>query len=448
MENVKSNTLSSNGKRKASSYSALTFAKFIVLSIIGIYMFFVPVTINGNNTVPLDHITTYIMNNFMTYAKYYALGIILIGTIVPFVDKSWNKTKTSTVFSMFKILGSVFALLVFFNVGPKAILDPNFGPFLFNVLAVQVGLLIPIGSIFLTFLIGYGFIDAVGILMRPVMRPIWKTPGLAAVDAVASFVGSSVVGLLITNSLYKERKFNTKEACIVATGFSTVAATFMIVVAKTLDIMDLWTTFFWTSFVVTFTVSAVTVRLRPLRTKPETYYLDQEGVVEAKLEGNLLVNALDEGLRVAEQAKPIHQNMFTCTKDAIHLVMGFLPNFMSMGLIALLLAEYTPVFDIFGYVFYPITLLLQIPEPMLAAKATSLGLAEMYLPALVASGAPLVTRFIIGVGCISGVLMFTTTIPGLASTEIPLSIGEMVIIWFQRAILSLLLVTPIAYLLF
>lgn len=432
-------------KKPTSNYSLVNFSKLIILSFIGVCMFFIPITIGNVSSVPLDHITTYIMTNFKSLGRNYALIMIIIGTIYPFYTKSWNKTKTDIVFSIFKVMGLIFAVLVYFNVGPKAILNPDFGPFLFNSLAVQVGLLIPIGSIFLTFLIGYGFIDAIGILMRPVMRPIWKTPGLAAVDAVASFVGSSVVGLLITNSLYKERKFNAKEACIVATGFSTVAATFMIVVAKTLNIMDLWNTFFWITFLVTFVVTAFTVRLRPLRTKPETYYMNQEGIKEEKLQGNILVNALNEGLRVADQAKPLHENIFTCLKDALHLVMGFLPNFMSMGLIGLLMAQYTPVFDIFGYIFYPFTLLLQLPEPMLAAKATSLGLAEMYLPALVAAGAPLVTRFVIGVGCISGILMFTTTIPGIVSTEIPLSIGEMVIIWFERAVLTMLIVTPIAY---
>ena len=61
---------------------------------------------------------------------------------------------------------------------------------------------------------------------------------------------------------------------------------------------------------------------------------------------------------------------------------------MSIGLISLILENYTPVFDWFGYLFYPVTLLLQIPEPLLAAKAAFLGLAEMYLPVLVVAGAP------------------------------------------------------------
>lgn len=423
-------------------------AKFVILSFIGVFMFFIPITIGEINSVPLDHITTYIMMNFTSLVRSYAIIAILIGTIYPFYNKSWNKTKTSILFSFFKIIGAIISILVYFNIGPKVILKPDFGPFLFNSFAVQVGILMPIGSIFLSFLIGYGFVNSIGVLMRPIMRPIWKTPGLSAVNVLASVVGSSVLGLLITSNFYKERKLNAKEACIVATGFSTVAVTFMIIIAKTLHLMEFWNVFLWSAFIVTFVVTAITVRLRPLKIKPETYYLEQEGIKEEKLEGNIFINALKEGVRIAGQAKPIYTIISESVKDALQLVMGFLPNFMSMGLIGLLLAEYTPFFNIFGYIFYPFTFLLKVPEPMLAAKATSLGLAEMYLPALVAASSPLITRFIIGVGCISGVLMFTTTIPGIASTDIPLSIGEMVIIWFERSIFTLIIIAPITHLIF
>ena len=40
------------------------------------------------------------------------------------------------------------------------------------------------------------------------------------------------LALLITNRVYKEGKYTTKEAAIIATGFSTVSATFMIIIAK------------------------------------------------------------------------------------------------------------------------------------------------------------------------------------------------------------------------
>ena len=121
---------------------------------------------------------------------------------------------------------------------------------------------------------------------------------------------------------------------------------------------------------------------------------------------------------------------------------------MSIGLVALILADYTPVFDWLGYIFYPITLLLQIPEPLLAAKAAFLGLAEMYLPVLVVVNAPELTRFIISVMSITQVLMFSTTIPCVVATEIPVSIKDMVIIWLERTILSFFIIVPISWLVF
>ncbi len=67
--------------------------------------------------------------------------------------------------------------------------------------------------------------------MKPIMKPVWRTPGRSAIDAVASFVGSYSLALLVTNGVYKEGKYSAREAAIIATSFSTVSATFMIILA-------------------------------------------------------------------------------------------------------------------------------------------------------------------------------------------------------------------------
>ncbi|WP_076526382.1 hypothetical protein [Kroppenstedtia eburnea] len=45
------------------------------------------------------------------------------------------------------------------------------------------------------------------------------------------------------------------------------------------------------------------------------------------------------------------------------------------------------------------------------------------------------------------ILFFSASIPCILSTEIPVSIGELVIIWLERTILTLLIATPLVYLL-
>src|SRR5690606_34923442 len=136
--------------------------------------------------------------------------------------------------------GFITAFMIVFGFGPAWLFDPSMGPFLFDKLVISVGLLVPIGSVFLALLVGYGLLEFFGVIMQPIMKPIWKTPGKSAIDAVASFVGSYSIGLLITNRVFKEGKYTIKEAAIIATGFSTVSATFMIVVAKTLGLMEIW----------------------------------------------------------------------------------------------------------------------------------------------------------------------------------------------------------------
>ncbi|MCP3027792.1 YjiH family protein [Halobacillus sp. A5] len=420
--------------------------KFIVMSLIGIFTFFIPITIDGTSSIPLDHIVTLIQTTFPELIPYYALLVIILGAIYPFMNKSWNKDGVNVTLSIFKIFGAVAAAMLVVDTGPTWLFDPDMGPFLFENLVIPVGLLVPIGAIFLALLVGYGLLEFIGVLLQPVMRPIWKTPGRSAVDAVASFVGSYSIGLLITNRVFKEGKYTIKEATIIATGFSTVSATFMIVVAKTLGLMEIWNTYFWVTLFVTFLVTAVTVRIWPLNKISDDYYTD-EGHPEEVVKENRIKAAWHQAMEASRQAPSLGRNIWVNLKDGFIMTMAILPSIMSVGLLGLVLAEYTPVFDIAGYIFYPFTWALQIPEPLLAAKASAIEIAEMFLPALLVADAPLITRFVIGSLSVSAVLFFSALIPCILSTDIPISIPKLIVIWIERTILTLIFVTPIAYLL-
>ena len=420
--------------------------KFLVYSVIGIFMFFITITLNGKTTIPIDHLVTALKGLSPKGAGIYGLIVIILGGVYPFYKRTWNKDMVTLVFSILKVLGIVIGFMAFFNFGPRWLFEKDMIPFLFNSLVIPVGIIVPVGSVFLAFLVGYGLMEFIGVIMRPVMRPIWKTPGRSAVDAVASFVGSYSIALLITNRVYKEGKYTTKEAAIIATGFSTVSATFMIIVAKTLGIMNLWTKYFWVTLVVTFIVTAITARLRPLSRKSDEYYNNQNGDPEISKDGNMLKNAWEAGVEGAENSVSIGKNIVENLKDGFIMAMGILPSIMSVGLIGLILAKYTPIFNIIGYIFYPIALLFKLPEPLLASKACAVGIAEMFLPALLVVGAPLVTKFVVAVVSISSILFFSASIPCILSTDIPVSIPEIIVIWFERTLLTLIITIPIAYL--
>lgn len=442
MSNIEGVTATLNPKAN----NTASLLKFLGYSGIGIFMFFVPITINKQTTIPIDHLVTALKSFSTAGASLYGLVVIILGGLYPFYKKTWNKDKVTVVFSLLKLLGIVIGFMAYFKYGPSWLMAKDMIPFLFNALVISVGIIVPIGSVFLAFLVGYGLMEFFGALMRPIMRPLWKTPGRSAVDAVASFVGSYSIALLITNRVYKEGKYTAKEASIIATGFSTVSATFMIIVAKTLGLMPLWTKYFWVTMAVTFVVTAITARIRPLSSKAEEYHNGQQGTPEVYKKGNIFKSAWEAGLESAQKSVPIGRNIAENLRDGFIMAMGILPSIMSVGLLGLVVAKYTPVFDIIGYLFYPVTLLFKLPEPMLAAKACAVGIAEMFLPALLVTGAPLITKFVVAVMSISSILFFSASIPCILSTEIPISIPEIVIIWFERTLLTMIITIPIAYL--
>lgn len=421
--------------------------RFFLYSGLGIFMFFIPITIGDTTTIPLDHLVNWIRDLLGAAAPYVILAIILAGTVFPFVKGRWRRSGTKTVFAFLNIVGLVAAVMLVFDVGPAFLFDPDLGPFLYNSLVIPVGLIVPVGAVFLALLIGYGLMEFVGVLVRPLMRPVWKTPGRSAVDAVASFVGSYALGLLITNRLYRGGGYTAREAAIIATGFSTVSVTFMVIVARTLEIMHLWLWYFALALVVTFAVTAITVRLPPLRTIPNEYYPGATPQPEEKITGSRLTTAWNDAMGTLAQAPSLPKNLWVNIRDGIVMVMQILPSIMSVGLIALAVAMYTPLFEWVGYLFYPFTWLLQIPEPGLAATASAVGVAEMFLPATLVAGAESeLLRLIIAVVCVAAVIFFSALVPAILATDIPLKVWHLLVIWAQRVILTLIITTPLAHL--
>ncbi|MEB7385258.1 YjiH family protein [Staphylococcus xylosus] len=416
--------------------------KFFIYSLIGIIFFFVPITISGQSTIMIDHIVQWISKLLNPILPYYVLILILIGATHPFINKKWNKSKTDIVFSLFKVIGVFIAFMVVFDFGPGFVLTESIGPFLYEKLAIPLSVLIPIGAIFLSFLIGFGLLEFIGVICRPIMRPIFKTPGKSAVDAVASFVGSYSIGLLITNKVYKDGGYTHKEAVVVATGFSTVSATFMIIVANTLGIIEYWNLYFWFTLVVTFIVTAITVQIPPIRTEKTSTYQDQPYKEEIRRDMPLLKESWLEAKIAVKNSKTLIENITENLRDGVVMTIAILPSIMSIGFLGLIIAEYTPIIEYISYIFYPIISIFPVSDVAVLAQASTISIVEMLLPAAIAQSADLATRFIVAVMSVSAIIFFSSVVPVILSTEVKISVGKLVIIWFERVVFTLLITIP------
>lgn len=420
----------------------MALIQLIVFSAIGLVMFFVPFTIGEKSTILFDHGATYLVNQQHTLSVILLFMLMIFGVSKPFIDGSWRKNITHKILTVFKVLGLVLAVMYISGNAPAFMMEKDMLPFLFEKLALPVGMIVPLGALILAFLVGFGLLEMVGVLMQPIMKPIWRTPGASAIDAVASFVGSYSIGLLITNRVYLQKQYSAREAIIIATGFSTVSAAFMVIVAKTLGLMEFWNLFFWSTLVITFIVTAITARIPPISRFDNE--LDRPNLDYKR--GMRLKAAYELGLSTSRRASNFKQILWSNFRDGLTMAAAIVPSIIAVGLTGLLLAKYTPVFDALGLLLYPFTWLGGLPEPLVAAKGMSAGLAEMFLPALLLSEADMLTRYVAGVISISSVLFFSAMIPCVLATEIPISVGKMVIVWFQRVALSILLAAAFGHL--
>ncbi|HCZ0812699.1 TPA: YjiH family protein [Staphylococcus aureus] len=421
--------------------------RFFVYSLVGILCFFIPFTINGNNTIFVDHVHLAIRSIIGPLMPYVALIMILIGTALPIVRRTFMTSITNLVITLFKVAGAMIGIMYVFKIGPSILFKANYGPFLFEKLMMPLSILIPVGAIALSLLVGYGLLEFVGVYMEPIMRPIFKTPG-KSVDAVASFVGSYSLGLLITNRVYKQGMYNKREATIIATGFSTVSATFMIIVAKTLGLMPHWNLYFWITLVITFVVTAITAWLPPITNESTEYYNGQEGEQEVAIEGSRLKTAYAEAMKQNALTPSLVKNVWDNFKDGLEMTVGILPSILSIGFLGLIVANYTPFIDWLGYIFYPFIYIFPIADQAVLAKASAISIVEMFLPSLLVTKAAMSTKFVVGVVSVSAIIFFSALVPCILATEIKIPVWKLIIIWFLRVALSLLITIPVALLIF
>lgn len=105
---------------------------------------------------------------------------------------------------------------------------------------------------------------------------------------------------------------------------------------------------------------------------------------------------MDLALKRASEVTSFQSVFKEGVHNAIDMVFGVLPVVMGLGTVALVIAEYTPVFEILGQPFIPYLELLQIPEAVAASQTIVVGFADMFIPAILAASIDNeMTRFVI-----------------------------------------------------
>lgn len=344
------------------------------------------------------------------------------------------------------VAGAVVAIMIVTGSGPAAVLDPAVGGLMFGKLVASVAVIVPIGALFITLFVAFGGLELVGTLARPVMRPLFRVPGRAALDGIASFVGSYSVGLYVTNKMYLESRYSAREATVIATCFSTVSLGFFAVVASTLDLLPYFGLLVLVVSAVTILLAAILCRMPPLSRIADTYV--GEPIPEPEVTGRLLTAAMRSGRERAAESDSVARESGRGLLDGLRLAIIVVPAILTLGVLAILVANETPLFSWLSAPVEPLITLFGIPDSSVVAQATVIGISEMFLPALLAVEAALPAKFFVAAMSLTQIFFFSATIPLLLSLELPVKLWHCVVLFVMRTLICIPVLAVITHLLF
>ena len=180
---------------KSTAINPKNLLKFILCSAFGVLMFLVPIPQGESFTTLLDFLKTGLKNFMGVSMNYIIVAIMIVSAVMGIIDlvakpdfirknSYMSKAFHTTPFYLgSKILGAVFACMVVFGFGPEAVTSADTGVTMLDLCNTLLCIVVSF-SFILPFLTDCGSMEVLGVLLRPVVRPLFRVPGRASVDLI------------------------------------------------------------------------------------------------------------------------------------------------------------------------------------------------------------------------------------------------------------------------
>ena len=442
-------------------YTSAQIMHFLIPSLIGAIVFLLPIPMKGSlNTIlgiAIDWgkaiLKPWLPGTAMVLVVLSALASLWATLCKPekiAKDSFWGELLIVRPFWLAsRLLGAALYIVIFFKLGPEIVWNMDNGGTPAIILAPALLIIFIVLAGVVPLLTDYGLMEYVGTYARPIMGPMFKLPGRSAVDCLASWVGSCSVAVVITTKVHDQGYYSDREASIITTAFSVISIAYIYVMADFVGLPIMYFQIMAAVYAVTFILALIMPRVWPLSSMPDTF----SGKAGKQRIGDDIPKGYSLGdwaikLAVERSAKQTTaMTIDSGVKTFVSLVVSTMPLVVAWGTVVLIIANNTPVFQILSAPFAWCLQLMKIPEAKEVAPAFLLAYADQFLAAVVGSGRTAVAaKFMCA--CISGTGLIYMTEVGvlILQSSIPLGFWKLTGIYFIRAVLSVFLLAPFAWL--
>lgn len=439
------------------SYRSKDVIKFIIPSLIGLTFFVLPIKYNGNWTI-LYGICAEMLGKVLAPVVDEALLTVVCLSAILSTWATFTKpeviTKNSllndifvtTKFDLFiRIAGAFFGFCIYTKLGPEIIWGASTGETAWGIVTTIMTWFV-FGVVLMPLLTDFGIMDFTGYIFSKFTRTLFTLPGRSTVDLLASWIGCNTTGTILTARQYQSGYYTAREAVTIMSCFSAVSISYSLTIATTCGLEHIFFPLYLCLSFAGIVASIICPRIAPLSHIPDTYYTGMPMYSEEIPENvSLLKYSFSKGIERAKKAPTMKELFNIGASSYVTIVFTLMPLVIAVGTFVLIISEKTTFFTFISMPMGYILQFLGIEEAFTAAPATIIGFADMFLPAVLLNGiASERTRFILCGVSLMQVIFMTETGSLILQSKAPVNIGKLILIFLERTIVGLIVMTLLA----
>lgn len=443
--------------------------RFLLPSMIGVWVFLVPFPLHGEMNTLIGHIKELLVTTLEPWYTQMVAGFALLTALLAcaarFLRPDWIERNHilseslggGALWFSARLLALPIALAVYIGsqyytgtgsavgtfISKASFIVHNTAPRII-VLALLLGLWAPL-------IMDFGLVQFIAVYASPVMRPLFRVPGRAAVDCVASWLGSSSMAVVFTAKMYDAGFYTQREAAAIVCGFSLAGIYNIYAVAELLDMTYAITSILSVIYLVMTVLAMIMPRIWPLRSIPDEYYMGRDRYHHLSGERNGRSAFRWALKRASSQARRMTPGRYLSESMTIAcvLIFGTVPLMITFGTLLVIAAETTRIVSLAAAPLSSVLAMMGAAESEILASSAVFAFVDQFLA--VTAGRLLLTeqaRFICICMTFCGLINLTEVGLHVWHSNIPLSFGQMTAVYVIRVFLSLALIIPAALLLF
>ena len=298
----------------ASRTSSSAIIKMIAASGFGASMLLLPVPHDGSLHILLGLITVAVQDSAASVLPALVTATCVISALATLSYSLLTRPRgedhvaeillrPGLVWTILRVLGAVTAALIFLQAGPQWVWSADTGGLVLNDLMTTAFITIGLACLILPFLTEFGLMELVAGFVERAFRTLFTVPGRSAVDAVASWLGGSTAGVLVTMSQHRNGFYSGREAAVIAANFSIVSIAFAYVIVETVNLAHMFFPFYAVLILSGIACAIILPRIPPLSWKTDTVLADNPMRAEDKADAGPGA-AWTKALKRAETAIP------------------------------------------------------------------------------------------------------------------------------------------------